>query len=560
MSENAKPRSKARHVVVIAAAAIVITLALLSSCSKRRYVRPGNKYDSEIAGASDYLLAADGRLKHAVVQMTPRLHSSNEFPQDLSHPIFLLVDLDTKRCRRPSEAVDGNYVSELSQFGDDYTRTPGLSPAGHGIIPVHRSGGHGCLLGWVPIVGPWLERGRTDWYFYNPEDDSIERGRPVAKPRPPLSGVAGWVPGSDRIAVMATTQRGARAYLVGPSGKTTEVDISGSAAGTGLLNCGPTFVPSKALWVYSILSSIVPDSRSTRSVYYSSATSSPFDGSVGSTIVAPPGSYVMGCSPHAPFVLLQSQANANGQAVICSMDGFLRIRLEIGPLTVVDGDSVGVPDEGVPLTLWNRETDVSIRLLTVSADVFDLSNVLFKASVPTFFFLETVAEFFFTPNGIVTLCFAREGGSESPLDYYEFETGTRRAIPLGLSDDRDRAQVLSIAPDGTSILVRTWRPATMPSTFVYPPTGVITTGKIFLVNPATCELRRILLNEASKPIDMTPILLPNHYTLMADGTILAIEGDNLIRYDPDTDEKRVIVKDLFGMWKRLGREMSGGGK
>jgi len=42
---------------------------------------------------------------------------------------------------------------------------------------------------------------------------------------------------------------------------------------------------------------------------------------------------------------------------------------------------------------------------------------------------------------------------------------------------------------------------------------------------------------------------------MKDRAILAIENDSLIRYDPETDEKRVIVEDLLGTWKELGEQM-----
>ena len=132
------------------------------------------------------------------------------------------------------------------------------------------------------------------------------------------------------------------------------------------------------------------------------------------------------------------------------------------------------------------------------------------------------------------------------LSYFDFAEGRRTVLPMQIDSPYERITA-SVAP-GLEAFLLAFRARTPEAVHSTVKLGEIVKWKqtrLFLVHPKTGQV---------KVMPLSPAGFAGPYVLMEDGTILAIEGDSLLRYDPRTNKKHVIVEDLFETWKQLGEE------
>ena len=275
-----------------------------------------------------------------------------------------------------------------------------------------------------------------------------------------------------------------------------------------------------------------------------SVTFAPWDETDPVTIEAPPGFNVIGWSPDARYVLLAPKSDGFllDYCPVPSMDTRSGSAMEAALLfDRVTSGSRSDRKEALPLTLWDREQDLKSHL-------FDLD---LRAPEGAESYADAVngLAFFLTTRGILSFVRTAPEKTARELVYCDFTDRTWRTIDLAVTDPTAWINVASVSPDGSAFLLYapfhglSPTPASAPASQVSEPTEE---RRLVLVEPEAGTATLLPLSVAART--------PQHlrFTLMNDGTILGIQEDRLLRYDPKTGAKDVIVDNLLETWDKLG--------
>ena len=459
-----------------------------------------------------YKLVADGALETAVVR--------------IGRASALLVELNTGQCRR----LFGGMALENARIAQE------IHPSGHAIIGQGRTGITRTVLDFKddaearvfrkqkkPSWKTWDEEAK--YFFYDPHANTLTRF-PRTMKRSIVVAFC-WLPGTDLLAVCEMREEECT-YLVDSKGKTiSTLPDAGPWAGLGgVVNTYRRRVSKSGTLALGSVSLTSADGGETTQIRVRE----------GQAIAgwSPDGRYVLVCpSPEQFSAPIDIFPFPKGLYVSGIID------VERGEdLNEGTGASLGV----LPVSLWDRSNNETSHLLDVPLRVPHASSPDAYSETP----------FLITTRGILAFLRRDAGEDESHLEYFDFKGRRWAHIPTPLPSDSEWVSTIFVSSDGTDVLL--W------ATVLSASDGSAEAGaseepeksspeKMFLVRPEALSAQLL-------PIHLeVSVCHPTGFTLVQDGTILAIENDDLIRYDPETDQKRVIVEDLFETWKRKGDEI-----
>ena len=518
---------------IVVAGVIVLLVALAWIVLSHRPVRMVlNRSVKDITGVDRYVLDADGSLDRAVVEIWCDRAGSPTSTSMSRWLGFLSVDLVTGECAGPiglPEAAKDGFLLFFSS-------SPSACPTGQAIVVV---GNPTFLerLSQLPILGGLLPKrsgvtsaNRSYTYFmHTPSTDSFRRFPPTWDKSFIFPRV--WIPQTFQLVVTEGAKGGREAvHLVDAQG-----EITTTLCPTGTY---PYVSPSALFFCRG------PRCRITQ------LEVRPWSGKSSTEVASPPDHEIAGFSPDGRYVLTLVSAQLGKRQVIIDpfpLDGAIDARIAtFSPGSLIRGnpkDRATPQQEPLTVSLWDRQTDERIPFVEVPGQV--------HRGGPCFL---NDAEFFLTKNGIITLI-AHEGERlVNRLTYHDFARKTSQQIRLPALKDDETLHLVSIRPDGKACLIVVREDPDRASA-----TETLTPSTDLDQVEEEADNRLLLVRLDPQSVKELPLTLGqwwearSHFTLMNDGTIVAIQGDDLIRYDIATDTKRVIVKNIFETWKALGK-------
>lgn len=513
--------------MVIAVAAIVIA-GLVTWVFLRRS-RAVDTLDEKFAEVESpfYELIADGELTRAVVAIYPTEGES----MWIANAALLFVDLATGQCSRPAEELTSDKRSR---------QISGIHPLGHTVIGLGRRS-YARRIAAVPRDGPAVLQDlgagdglwffEYDYHFYDPDKGCMLPFDIKGKESAVIAGE--WIPGTDLLIVgewpMDITSPKFK-HVLDRHGNRKAVfpmqrggSVSFEVGPDGFYVCEEDGITGGSITVHRV----------------------GLDGKEISRFSAPVGHVMLGWSPDGRYVLLAPTDVTTTHPWNCwilKSGRCLQIMLDVeyseNPRDADIADKAQTRADALPILLWDRETDQRTELCRAPVAAPEGVNAHWLAC-PVFLVTQKGVLFLVPPN-------AEE--SVRTLSYHDFADGTQTALSVQMDNPYERVWHVSVTSDVGAILMPLKGPEVIPAT---PAEGQDVNwdhSRLLLVRPDAGEVKTIAL---------TGERFGGEYVLMKDRTILAIEEDDLIRYDPETDEKQVIVEDLLGTWKRLGEAMGG---
>ncbi|MFH0965489.1 MAG: hypothetical protein V2A58_15930, partial [Planctomycetota bacterium] len=161
------------------------------------------------------------------------------------------------------------------------------------------------------------------------------------------------------------------------------------------------------------------------------------------------------------------------------------------------------------------------------------------------------AQLLVTGKGILAFIRREPGQALRELCYYDFDRATWEVIGLAITDPEAWIDVGAVSLDEENFLFKTSFHGLQARSDVAGAPQVSRAAveeQPLLVVPNLGRTTRL-------PLRMNPYV-PCHlqYILMADGTVLGVDGEDLVRYDLRSESTETVVKDIFGTWKSLGLE------
>ena len=467
-----------------------------------------------------YTLVADGELNSAVVRISDKDRRACVRSIDQ----LLLIDLGTGQCKRPRKmlaSVDKNIVLLGAPTGQTVVWIGKTNYLQHlRDLPSFKPK-EIAKYGWT-----YIQLHEYDVSFYYPHTDSLSDYPKLTSDSTVYE--AGWLPGTDRLVIFEYPDKNDNtiASLFDSNGKTTfsvlapkRGFISPKVGRNHLFFENESYKPHRinGLWVFS-----TDDEKM--------------------TYVTPPDDFtILGWSPDGRYLTLTESHNNFRYAWGSCVDGcgkYITTNINVwDPSQKQSAEGVQANSQNqekkdhLSIVLWDRLTDTTSPLFDVP---INLPKGKYEDYGPTWFL---------TSQGLLYFQTNMLDDAHHHAIYYDLSGKTpTRQFDLFLLNQAEDVFVASVSPDGRFFLLNLFKkdvPNNLTNEEHYDEAEPKWSRTLALLDVTNGAMKKLPLDDLNA-------------VLMQDGTVLAIQGDDLVRYDPTADTKRVIVENLFETWQALG--------
>jgi len=535
-NKKAKPRSRLKVLLVFALILTAIIFGVVQIVAWRTRIKDRRELVVTIQTIKEslgqqriYALNADPDCSQVTVTISNNsqvLASKNNpiamFFTGKSSPIGLIfINLPSRKCRVPLLKVLGKRY--------DYDESK-AAPSGHSLVTVLNSQSISNLKYWYSyLCKTYLKKNFSlndrHLYFYDADSDKL---RSLPKPANTTSlSLVGHPPGKNQIVVLKTdantNPQSYSAYVL---------DENGRIIKTYKYKPCPYYPYAGHVGLYKQHVGHYSDK------YYRWLTRDvslkPWDNGPTRKIKVPEKQFILGYSPGLKYALFAPANKSlwrNCPMLMTPHKSF--IRTLINPIKSFRKGKAGenksafpAPSyESLPVTLWDCEKKKGIRLFSISVPQTQTGNnndYSYSLAV--------------TKTGVL-VTHSQPSDNKGPRQearYYNFKSGKWTNLNCIFRKPVFHWIIHQFSSDESEVLINLQMEVKDGGT-----RGFSVSNSLILVNLSS-----------GTPRDLPPKFSPGT-TIMKDGRILGVLGDDLVYYDPATKKSEIIVKNLFETWKRL---------